>query len=40
MAMSTAEGGESVPVDVRVSRVSVFEDLPTAVMECSMFVDR
>ena len=40
VAVSTAVGGEPVPVDARGSAVSVFEDLPTAVMECSMFVDR
>jgi hypothetical protein len=39
-AASTAACGEPVPVDARVSAVSVFEDLPTAVMEGSMFVDR
>jgi hypothetical protein len=30
-AASTAACGEDVPVDARVSAVSVFEDLPTAV---------
>jgi len=40
LAVSTAAGGEPVPVDARVSAVFVFEDLPTAVMECSMLVDR